>query len=49
MTWSKFSAVSVFSNMLYDENQEPGNAGSGNQQKVLQIKKLPLLTVIITS
>ena len=49
MTWSKFSVASVSSNMLYDENQEPGNAGSGNQEKVLEIKKLPLLTVIISS
>ena len=49
MTWSKFSVASVSSNMLYVENQEPGNAGSGNQEKVLGIKKLPLLTVIISS
>ena len=42
----KFSVVSWFSIILYGIKRRPGNAG--NQQKAFEMRKKPLLTVIIT-
>ena len=39
MSLSKFSVLSVFSNMLYSKKRKPGKAG--NQQTALQSRKYP--------
>ena len=44
MSLSKFSVLSVFSNMLYSKKRKPGKAG--NQQTALQSRKYPWIDSI---